>query len=90
MHRRRAIQLSAFAIPSIASREVSIIEARSATHGNGGFCVQVDYEEVVLFRASSGKYVRAWTAENSASGIRFVYSVLAEGLVTPGLLLLLE
>jgi len=43
---------------------------------SGDFCVNVDYLDGFLIKASSGAIYRAWTASNDAGGIRLEFALL--------------
>lgn len=57
-------------------RNVTVADVGGGPAGSGDFCVNVDYLEAFLVKASSGAIYKAWTAGNDASGIRLEFALL--------------
>ncbi|GAB4192025.1 MAG: hypothetical protein Tsb002_21410 [Wenzhouxiangellaceae bacterium] len=61
--------------------DVDLADAQSASYGTSPFCHPVaDPNATLLMITSDLRYVKAWTPENDASGVRFQFEIL--GTVT--------
>ena len=57
-------------------RTITVSDVGGGPISTGDFCLNVDYLEGFLVKASGGSIYRAWTAGNDASGIRLEYALL--------------
>jgi hypothetical protein len=57
-------------------RTIGVADIGGGPISSGDFCVNVDYLEGFLVKASSGAIYKAWTAGNDAGGIRLEFALL--------------
>jgi len=57
-------------------RNVTAADIGGGPTSSGDFCVNIDYLEPFLVKSTSGAIYKAWTADNSASGIRLEFALL--------------
>lgn len=57
-------------------RNVTAADIGGGPTSTGDFCVDIDYLQPFLVKASSGAIYKAWTAGNDSSGIRLQYDLL--------------
>ncbi len=57
-------------------RNITVADIGGGPISSGDFCVNVDYLEAFLVKASSGAIYKAWTAGNNASGVRLEFALL--------------
>lgn len=57
-------------------RNITAADIGGGPISSGDFCVNVDYLEPFLVKASSGAIYKAWTAGNDVSGIRLEFALL--------------
>lgn len=66
-------------------RNVTVSDIGGGPVSTGDFCVNIDYLEAFLVKASSGAIYKAWTAGNDAGGIRLEFALLQAAPPAPPL-----